>query len=314
MGDKLNIRGTFVPAPGYTLTAGAIHRIVDEAEVTVDTTGLVAGDGSIGVAASGYSEIPATLQWNPDTACKMVHASAASCINIMPDSFLTRTAVALYPTFSAASNVAHSYKGMPAFFCARTPVGAWPHANGTIVGARHKMSHTPAVSDARSGSVFPIVTGDCKPYLAKWADLWYAYSTSRPAIRHFDHMGIFAQDTDPTQHETQLTEVVISGPAQAMVHVSLSSTFNPNDLFCTYFAYESSIDASADYVMQQPVSWHGSSVTSETRCQIPIGVIRKVYTSSGATMVQMQHGQVSDYSLPAQPYYVADVWLWGQPF
>ena len=309
MGDRVSIRGTFLPSQGYTVTADALHRIVDEAVVEIDDNGLVAGDGTIMVAPT-YTAVAATLQWNPDTACKMVHAEGSNEINISAENFLTKSALALYPTYSAASETAHSYKGMPAWFPARTPVREWVWDNGTIPGGRHKTEHTPAAGDARTGYVFPIVTGDPKPYLPTFATLFNQNSTNRTCFRHYDPVGVFARDTDTEQHNTQLTEVIMSGPAQVMVHADLSSSFDPNDLYCMYYAVEGQL---AEHVIRQPVSWHGSSVTTATRCQIPWGVIRHVYTESGVTMVRAQQGDI-DYTLDAQPYYVADVWLWGTAF
>jgi hypothetical protein len=296
------------------MTAGAIHRIIDDATVSVDTAGLTAGDGTIMNTSSGYTNCASTVQWNPDTACKMVHCTAVSEIVIKPDSFLTKTGLATFATFSAASDVADVYKGMPAWFCKLAPVRDWPdNANsaGYSLG-RYKIPHTtPVLTDSRSRHVFPLVTGDPKPILETYAKQYKINGTALyTSLCNIEPLTLLAMDSEAHGAPLQNIEVVFTGPAEALLHASLSSSFNPNDLYCIYYAKEGTL--TNDYMLRQPVSWNGSAVTTYTRCHVPWGVVRQVYTSSGVTMIRNQQGK-TDYSLAAQPYYVADIFFWGMP-
>lgn len=312
MGTRLSVTPGYVPAPGATMTAARIHQIVDEATVNINTDGLSAGTGNIMEAASGYTTTQPSIQFNINTACKIVHCSAVSEVVILPDSYIAHTGLATFATFSAVSSVANTYKGLPAWFCKRTPYRAWLWDNTAGYSlAKFKIPHTgAALTDSRSHFVFPLVTGDPKPleatYAAKYRFLAGNTYTSPKAL---DAMAIFGGDSDPDVAGLQNIEVIFNGPAEALVHASLSSSFNKNDLYGVYYSLENTLTTC---LMRQPVSWCGSAVTTATRCIIPWGVIRQVYTSSGVTLVQPPNGS-GDYSLDPQPYYVADIFFWGMP-
>lgn len=312
MGNRIKISPTFVPAPGATVTPNLIHRIIDEADVMVDTSGLQAGIGNI-MTASNYTESAGTVQFNIDTAvCKLYHATACSEINVACDNFLTKAGLATWAPISAVSNVANVYKGQPAFFPKRIEPWGY-HVGGDYNAGRYKLSGATGnpLTDSRSRFFFPFVTGDCKSRFPTFDAATKVVSNYTRFIE-MEAMALFAQDSDTTK-QFQSIEIVFKGPAEALVHASLSSSFNPNDLYAIYYCKEGSLDASMQDLCYQPVSWHGSAVTTYTRCQIPYGVIRKVHTSSGITMIQMQHARASGFSLPAQPYYVADIFFWGVP-
>jgi len=311
MGDRLRVSPGFVPAPGATVTPALLHRIVDDAVVSINTDGLSAGSGNI-MAVTTYTLTAPSVQFNPDTACKMVHCTAVSELAIRPENLVTRSGLATYASFSAVSNVANTYKGLPGWFCRRTPSRNWPWDNAAGYSLpKYKIPHSaPAADDARSRFIFPIVTGDPKPLAATYADQYrFVAGNTFTSPKSIDAMTIFAGDSSVGEDEIQNIEVIFNGPAEALVHASLSSSFNKNDLYGVYYSLE---DTLTTCLMRQPVSWCGSAITAATRCIIPWGVVRQVYTDSGVTMVQPPNGS-GDYALAAQPYYVADIFFWGMP-
>ena len=158
-------------------------------------------------------------------------------------------------------------------------------------------------SGSRAHHQFPLSTGDFRLMEPTFTKFMAASQVENKTVFRFhEGLALYADNSPTTLADPQLCNmpVIYRGPAEALVHVSLSSTFSAGDLYAMYIAKENSLDASVNRALKFPVSWHGSHVTGQTRCQIPYGTIRKVYTASGVTMIQSQHTD-ADYSLAAQP-------------
>lgn len=297
---ELNISPDYVPSPGTTITASVIHNIIDRALVT--TSGSVPNTGPFDTVASYSLSYNASVQFKEYSGLKTGHVTDMSLSAVLYDNLFSKGGVAYFEPASAPSVANMIQKGMPAFVYPNPGPGAM------LLGKKDRLTgkNSPGATtssldgDDRYRHVFPVVNGDLK---AAQQD---AVTISSYGINLFTSFVPFALANQTTTAATlQPIEVVYKGPAEALVHASLSSTFDGNDLYCLYFK-------AGDPLVQYPVSWNGSNVSAAHFPHVPWGVIRKVYTSSGTTDV-VAHRADTSYSLSAQPYYVADVWFWGEP-
>jgi hypothetical protein len=296
----LNIAANYVPSPGTTVVASVIHRIIDGATVTAHGSADYVGPFDV---VSSYSlAYPASIQFINNDGVKVGHATDMSLSPVLFDNLFSKGGISYYEPASAPSGARMIQRGMPAFIYPNPGPGA------LLLGKKDRLTGknspggtiTSLDGDARYRHVFPVVNGDLKCVEQSAVTI---SSCGLTVPTRFCPFVLSAQTT--TAATLQPIEVTFKGPSEALVHASLSSTFNANDLYCMYFK------AGTPY-MNFPVSWNGSSVTAGERCHIPWGVIREVHTSSGVTNV-VNHRVNDSYSLAAQPYYVADIWFWGEP-
>ena len=106
-----------------------------------------------------------------------------------------------------------------------------------------------------------------------------------------------------------LGPVVYRGMCDALVAQYESDSLVPGAL------YALKLDGGSSWAypyQAEPVAWSGSHGSTVTWCHVPLGIIREVYTASGATAVVLPQ-EDSRYDPGTRPYYVAKVWFWGAP-
>jgi len=298
---ELHISPSFVPEPGATIPPRSnIYNIIDEAIVTA--TGSVANSSAFDTVSSYSLSYPMSVQYLRGDGVKVGHATEMSLTSILYDNLFAKGGVAYWYPASAPAGANVIQKGMPAFLFTNPAPGA------SLLGVRDRLTakNSPgATLTSLDGPdnyrhVFPVVNGDLKCVEQS------ALTMTSQGYNLFTSIIPFALCQGTTTTATlQPIEVVYKGPSEALVHASLSSSFDGNDLYCLYYK-------AGNPMLQFPVSWNGSNVSSAHFPHVPWGVIRKVYTESGVTNVA-HHRVSTDYSLAAQPYYVADVWFWGEP-
>lgn len=293
---QLNIAANYVPSPGTTIVASVIHRIVDQATVTA--SGSVDNTGPFDVVSSYSLSYPGSIQFVQNSGLKVGHATDMSLTPVLYDNLLAKGGVAYFHPASAPTMANTMYKGLPAFIYPNPGPGAGLLGYKDRTTAKNSPGATTDSldGDARYRHAFPIVNGDLKRVEQSGVTI-STYGITVPT--RFSPFVMCNQTT--TAATLQPIEVIFKGPSEALVHASLSSSFNKNDMFALRMSGSSPF-------MNYPVSWDGTGDNE----YVPYGVIRDVYTASGVTNI-VHHRITDGYSLAAQPYYVARIFFWGEP-
>ncbi len=273
----------YLPDTGATLTTALMHRIVDEATVTLGVVAPVTVAGI--VAGSSYTAVLPSLQvLNGNTAV-----------------FVAETAASFYPN-SLSVNIGAG-NDMIVLWTKRSgpgtqvlPVG-WPARiprNDQVFAD----SSTYKGTQIAGFNYIPWVTGDPRLTDPKWGFSTFDVLTGFPATINLQAI---------TNSGYGVVRTI--GMVDALVHYSLSSSFSPGDI---YALYHSNSDIGIAQPTVIPISWHASKYSGVTMPFVPYGLIRQVYTASGTTSIAMPQESTA-YSLGPQPFYVARVWFWGRP-
>lgn len=116
--------------------------------------------------------------------------------------------------------------------------------------------------------------------------------------------GIHGVVDETVDASSGLVKMVTHGFARAFVHASLS-----NELTLPHTVY--GIQWNQAHRSLMPVSMNYTDLSQVTMMEIPLGLVRKVYTESGITLVPMIYE--NEVSATNCPYYVAEVFLGGFP-
>ena len=298
---ELSIKPDFVPSPGATIPPRAnIHDIIDNAIVTA--SGSIANTGPFDTVSSYSLSYAGSVQYLRGEGVKVGHVTAMSLTGVLYDHLFTKGGVAYWSPGSAPSGARVIQRGMPAFLYPNPGPGAHLFDyEGRLAGKNSPGAADSTLDgDDRYRHIFPVVNGDLRAVEQSAITMT---SDGYQLLTNITPFAICRQTT--TTVTLQPIEVIFKGPAQALVHASLSRTFDGNDLYCLYYK-------AGTPVLQYPVSWNGSNISAAHFPHIPWGVIRRVYTESGVT--EVTHHRIDDnYTASAEPYYVADVWFWGEP-
>jgi hypothetical protein len=275
---------TFIPETGDTLSAAVLHRIVDEA--IVQDIVLGAGGSTGIIVASAYTAVLPSLQLlsggNPqyvaNSAVSFHPASLSLGLGACND-------MVVYWDKAGGAGTQTVLPGWPVYL-------SWNTQTWTLSTGLQEIT-------AAGQHYIPRVGADLRMIDTAWA--LSGYNGIRP-------IGVNFINLKPVVNAGYGVVRTI-GMCDAFVHYSLSSSFSPGDLYAFYY---NKTDIGLSIPTSVPISWHGSRASGVTACQVPYGVIRQVYTTSGVTNIAPPM-ESTTYSLGPQPFYVARIWFWGSP-
>jgi len=276
---ELNIQPGFVPSPGTTLVASVFHRIVDEATVTA--TGDITNTGPFDVYTTKDPTIRPSIQSIVNSELAIGQTTEMSLTGVMADNLYKKDGVCFYSR-GVSGDIT---KGMPVFH----------HYNlgpNLAIGSNVTMIDT---KNALEGYNFPVVHGDLRGITTAVEGVSECGITVPKAAAP---LMIAVQDTTAS---LGVMEVAYKGEVEALVHTS--SNLVTNALYAVHHT-----DIGGKYY-QIPVAWNGVN-TGTTQMYVPWGLVKSINTTATTVLAPIQS---ATHSLAAQSYYVANIFLWGEP-
>lgn len=290
----MRVNPLYLPDPNATLSQAMVHRIIDDADVEVDV-----GDIDLSAAnviaigpdeSTAYTDLRPSLQAR-DQEFGLFHVSGISLTGKVLDNVFRKQMNAYWRNPSDMTDT----KLLP----------GWPvyisRAYQTWADQTDWLGYSLAVEWA-----LPWVQADPTLNHTRW--------NNNSGGSNGNHRGIMARDVflindlNCTTATIALTTASFIGMTEALVHYSLSSSFNPGDLYALYHSDDA---LGVSRIMRIPVSWNGSNISGITFPFMPLGIIREVYTASGVTTIAVPFEQTVGSPPDAQPYYVAKIFFWG---
>ena len=281
---RVTLPAAYMPHPGATITATFLHNMVDNATLDkfedadiLNTAGVLpstAASGSHGyvVFAPGSSN-ERQLTWGPRTEVSLVG---------MPH-WLSKTYAAFYDNDKGYV----PYKGLPCLVPNDTD-----DSRGTWSGM--------ASSQYSLGGWWHL------PRITLDNVLWHNWHSSYLATVYPDNKycsGTWGVVADTMASAKSMVKVVEHGYCEALVHASFSSNISGPGVYALRYDFTNN-----DHF---PVATQTISATDEaaTITELPLGVVRQVYTASGVTLLPYVYANES--SATSVPYYVAKIFFSG---
>ncbi len=284
---RITLPEEYMPSPGVTITATFLHNMVDQATLDqLEESEVIAG-GSIFASSPasgsyGYMVFAANgetgeqqLVWAPRTEVSMTG---------MPH-FLQKT----FPAYYFNDQGYQPYKGMACLV---------PHDLDDSRGNWAGM-------DASQYSLgpwwhLPRITQDNVCWF-EWHSFTYPPKVARPQSKFV--AGVYGVVGETYPSSDCMVKVVEHGYCDALVHASYSSNLSGPAVYAILYN-----GANNDHF---PVSTQVLSPADEdtTISMLPLGVVRKVYTESGVTLLPYIFENES--SQTNVPYYVARIFFGG---
>lgn len=270
-----------LPSPGTTMTALLLHNLVDQASLTSFTTDDFSDAGGsllIGTNVSGTHALLTQLYdrawYQQDTA-----------VSVSGDGLRTLLGKADLAYYDSP----HGHKpvrGMPCLVPHHGDHnrGSWSGWSCYSLAAQH---YVPRIT------LDQVLQGEFHAYLAP---NWFGDQVAWRGVH-----GVVDETVDAS---AGLVKMCHYGFCRAFVHASLS-----NEVSLPGAVYGIQWNQTDNTLMPVAISYTDPSQITIT--EVPLGLVRKVYTESGVTLVPMVYE--NEASATNCPYYVAEVFFGGFP-
>ncbi len=269
----------FIPSATEEMTQAKIHRIIDEAVITTVSEDAMSAslinDSLFPVANTQFTMAPVSLQLAPSDAAFYIH-SGASVGSLFKRWGLSKVEIGITPALA--------YEMPPA---------GWPCYIPSTMAGEAAYAGWSAYSLGCYDFVPPL-SGICK---LRWT--WHPTAADACHVNVPYPVVILNTGGGTAQ---QFREFVMYGFAQALVHATLSNSLNSGDCY----ALRNDVIGAAAIL---PVCWNHTDSTSVTQWNMTYGLVRKVYASSGITMVTLPGISPAVVA----PFYVAEIFFGGAP-
>ena len=281
---RVTLPAEYLPSPGATITATVLHNMVDNAvlDQLESTEVVITGGVAADTGASGTHNF---LQYAPDSAGdrEVTWAPRTDVSLTAVPHWLAKTYAAYYE--NDQSYVA--YKGLPCLV-----PNDYDSTRGTWADV--------AASQYSLGGWWHL------PRITLDNVLWHRWHinvtvTDYPTEKYCP--GVWGVVAETMSGANTMVKVVEHGYCDALVHASFSSNLSGPAVYAMQYNFSNN-----DYF---PVSTQVLSPTDEaaTITQMPLGVVRQVYTDSGITLLPYIYA--NEASATDVPYYVAKIFFSG---
>lgn len=281
---KVGLTADYVPQPGTTITRNYLYGLVDNLQISDFQNSDFAelgGSGALLVAASPASGVHPLLESHSGELF-MNYPSTVSAGRVQLPQLLVRTTLGYY-------------EGP-----ADTPVKGQLCWFPSYADNQFRNRAFSGWSNYSCGVYWHVPRLCLSNYLLGHFWSWYNNTTYQDSYCFNRVYGVVERTVGSAK---TVVNVVEHGFCDALVHSTFSNSFEPGDVYAVHYA-----EAQGWMV---PVSMRYTDLSAFTITEIPLGVVRQVFTDSGTTLVPL----VTDDETPGDDaaWYVARVFFGGIP-